>query len=198
MKKARATALAILAAITLVVPAPSRTAAQSRTPGGRETFTAFAVDLGGATRRTSTSHVKITIDRWSTDEERRRLVSTFTEGGEDDLLKALRGLKPLGRLSTPDSIGYDLRYAHQMPLASGGRRIIIATDRPMSYWESTRRPRSFNYPYTFVEMRIGPDGKGQGKMTVATKVNALGGDTIELENYDLTPVQLSEIRVSRE
>lgn len=197
MKEARTTVLAILAAVTLAIPVPSRIAAETRTPGARETFTAFAVDLGGATRRTSTSHVTITIDRWSTDEERRRLVSTFTEGGEDDLLKALRDLKPLGRISTPDSIGYDLRYAHQMPLASGGRRIIIATDRPMSYWESTQRPRSFDYPYTFIEMRIGPDGKGQGKMTVATRVNVFGTDTIELENYDMTPVQLSEIRSSR-
>lgn len=198
MKEARATVLAILAAITLVAPVPSRISAESRPPRGRETFTAFAVDLGGATRRTSTSHVKITIDRWSTDEERRRLVSAFTEGGEDDLLKSLRDLKPLGRISTPDSVGYDLRYAHQMPLASGGRRIIIATDRPMSYWESTQRPRSFDYPYTFIEMRIGADGKGQGKMTVATKVKVFGTDTIELENYDMTPVQLSGIRSSRE
>jgi hypothetical protein len=84
-----------------------------------------------------------------------------------------------------------------MPLASGGRRIIIATDRPLGYWESVNRPRSVDYPYTFVEMRIGADGKGQGKMTVATKVNMLGADTIELENYDLTPVQLSNIRASR-
>jgi hypothetical protein len=197
MKEARATVLAVLAALTLVVPVHSVISAQSGTGGGRETFTAFAVDLGGSTRRTSTSQVKITIDRWSTDEERRRLVSSFTEGGEDDLLKTLRDLKPLGRISTPDSIGYDLRYAHQMPLASGGRRIIIATDRPMSYWESTQRPRSVDYPYTFIEMRIGADGKGQGKMTVATKVNMLGTDTIELENYDMTPVQLSEIRSSR-
>jgi hypothetical protein len=192
MKKARATILAIFTALTLTIPAASET------PATRETFTAFAVDLGGSSLRNTTAHVKITVDRWSTDAERRQLVSAFTEGGDDDLLKSLRKLKPLGRISTPDSLGYDLRYAHQMPLASGGRRIIIATDRPMSYWESAQRPRSFDYPYTFIEMRIGADGKGQGKMTVATKVNALGGDTIELENYDLTPVQLSEIRASRE
>jgi hypothetical protein len=192
MKEARSAILAVLAALTLIVPAASDT------NPGRETFNGFAVDLGGSSLRNNTSHVRITIDRWSTDAERRQLVSAFTEGGDDDLLKSLRKLKPLGRISTPDSIGYDLRYAHQMPLASGGRRIIIATDRPMSYWETTERPRSFNYPYTFIEMRIGPDGKGEGKMTVATKVNALGGDTIELENYDLTPVQLSEIQASRE
>jgi len=184
------TAAVIVAGLALATPV------RSEDKMGRETFTAFAVDLGNSGRSSSTSQVKITIDRWSTDEERRRLVTSFQESGDDALLKDLQKLKPLGRISTPDSIGYDLRYAHQMPLASGGRRIIIATDRPMTYFERANRPRSADYPYTFIEMRIGADGKGQGKMTVATKINMLGEDTIELENYDLTPVQLSAIRAS--
>ena len=189
MKQLRALAL-ILVGLALTVPV------RSDSPAGRETFTGFAVDIGGSTRRTSASHVKITVDRWSTEEERRRLVSAFTESGDDALLKELQKMKPLGRISTPDSIGYDLRYAHQMPLATGGRRILIATDRPMTYWERANRPRSADYPYTFIEMRLDAKGKGQGKMTVATKVNAFG-DTIELENYDLAPVQLSNITASR-
>ena len=165
-------------------------------PPAGETFTAFAVDMGGSNRPSSTSNVKITIDRWSTDAERRRLVSAFTEGGPDAFLKELQKIKPLGRISTPDSIGYDLHYAHQVPLATGGRRIMIATDRPMSFWERANHPRSADYPYTVIEMRVDANGKGQGKMTVATKVNAFG-DIIELENYDFTPVQLSNIQASK-
>jgi hypothetical protein len=182
--------LAFIAA-AVVLAAPLR----SETPAGRETFNAFAVDMGGPQRRSSTAMVKITVDRWSTEAERRRLVSAFGESGTDAFLKELQKLKPLGRVSTPDSIGYDLHYAHQVPLASGGRRIIIATDRPMSYWEAVNRPRSVDYPYTVIEMRIGADGKGQGKLNLATKVNAFG-DVIELENYDFTPVQLTNIRAS--
>lgn len=189
MKTLRGLAV-VLAVLILAIPV------QSADPAGRETFTGFAVDTGGSRRPTSTSHVKITIDRWSTESDRRRLVSAFTEGGEDALLKELQKMKPLGRISTPDSLGYELRYAHQIPLASGARRILIATDRPLSYWESVNRPRSADYPYTFIEMRIDGSGKGQGKMTVATKVNAFG-DTIELENYDMTPVHLANIRASR-
>jgi len=180
----------IVAGLALTAPVRSDSSA------GRETFTAFAIDIGGSNRPSSTSHVKITIDRWSSDDERRRLVSAFRESGPDAFLEELRKIKPLGRISTPDSIGYDLKYAHQIPLPTGGRRIMIATDRPLSYWERVNRPRSADYPYTFVEMRLDANGKGQGKMTVATKVTAFG-DTIELENYDLTPVQLSIIRASK-
>ena len=190
MMLVRRTAAMVAAGLALATPL------RSETPMGRETFTAFAVDIGGSNRPTSTSPVTITIDRWSTADERRRLVSAFQENGPDALLKQLRKIKPLGRISTPDTIGYDLKYAHQVPLASGGRRIMIGTDRPLSYWESVNRPRSADYPYTVIEMRLDADGKGQGKMTVATKVNAVG-DTVELENYDLTPVQLSNIRTER-
>jgi hypothetical protein len=182
-----------LAVLTLLAAV---TAARADTPAGRETFTGYAIDVGGSGRPLSTSHVMITVDRWSTGEDSRRLVSVFKESGADALLKELQKMKPLGRISTPDSIGYDLRYARQATLASGGRRIVIATDRPMTYWERVNTPRSVDYPFTFIEMRLDAKGKGQGKMTVATKVNAFD-ETIELENYDLTPVQLSGIRSER-
>jgi hypothetical protein len=182
--------------VVAVVTLGLASAAQSDTTPGRETFNAFAVDLGGTTRATSASHVKITVNRWSTADDTRRIVGAFKESGDEGLLKELRKMKSLGRLSTPDSIGYDLRYATQTTLASGARRVIIATDRPLSYWETVNRPRSINYPFTFIEMRLDASGKGEGKMTVATKVNALG-ETIELENYDVTPVQLSAITSSR-
>jgi hypothetical protein len=196
MKKSARTRLSIFGALALAAALGLTVTAQSDTPAGRETFNGFAVDIGGSDRGSSTSHVRITVDRWSTPEDTRRLVSAFRESGDEALLKELRKMKSLGRISTPDSIGYELRYATQTTLASGARRVLIATDRPLSYWETVNRPRSINYPFTFIEMRIGPNGKGEGKMTVATKVNALG-DTIELENYDLTPVQLSSITASR-
>jgi len=188
--KRRCTLAVAAAGLALTVPL------HSAAPPGRETFTAYAVDVGSSQRRTSTSYVTITIDRWSTDDERRRLVSAFTEGGPDAFLKEVQKRKSVGRIFTPDSIGYDLKYAHQVPLATGGRRILIATDRPLSFWEEVNRPLSAEYPFTVVEMRLDAKGKGQGKMTVATKVNAFG-DTIELENYDLAPVRLSNIQASK-
>jgi hypothetical protein len=194
MKKSSRTRLRLFAA--LAIGATLGLTVSADTPAGRETFTGFAVDIGGSNRPTSTSHVKITVDRWSTAEDTRRLVSAYRESGDTALLKELQKMKPLGRLSTPDSIGYDLRYASQTMLASGARRVLIATDRPLSYWETVNRPRSVDYPFTFIEMRIGPDGKGEGKLTLATRVNAIG-DQIELENYDLAPVQLSSITASR-
>jgi hypothetical protein len=163
----------------------------------RETFTAFAVSLGGPTQRSGAGTILITVDRWSTAEERRALVSAFKEKGPDGLRDALQKIEPLGRIRTPDSIGYDLRYAHQVALPGGGRRILLGTERPISYRELVAGARSTDYPFTVVEMRLDAKGEGQGKLSVATRIVG-EGDAVELENYDMAPVQLTSIRAKRE
>src|SRR5687767_1942336 len=95
-------------------------AAHAATPEGQERFSAFAVDLGGS-YGAATSLIQINIDRWSTPDERRNLESVFAEGGPDALLAALHDTKPVGRIYATGTLGYDLRFAYEVPLASGGR-----------------------------------------------------------------------------
>lgn len=186
--------LAATAAVAAMLAAPAAFAEDEKT---RETFTAFAVSLGGPTQRSGAGIVLITVDRWSTAEERRALVSAFKEKGPDGLRDALQEIEPLGRIRTPDSLGYDLRYAHQVALPGGGRRILLGTERPISARELMAGARSTDYPFTVVEMRLDAKGEGQGKLSVATRVVG-EGDAVALENYDLAPVQLTKVRATRE
>ena len=184
--------LIVVAAVAGLAAAAS---ARAETPAGRERFSAYAIDLEGAYGAT-TSVVQIDVNRWSTDEDRRNLESIFEEKGPDALLAAMRKIRPVGRIHTPGSVGYDLRFAYQVPLASGGRRIVIGTDRPLSFYEASARPRSADYPFTVLEMRVDANGRGQGNMVVASRVTGMG-ETIELENYSTTPVRLVQVRLDR-
>ena len=187
------TRLAVSAALAaLVLGLGSWTTAQ--THGGPERFTAVAVANNNIA--TGAGTVLINVDRWTTDAERNRLVDVLMKEGPRTLLDELTDIRSVGRIRTPDSLGYDLHYAHETPTEEGGRRIVIATDRPIGFWESVNRPRTLQYPFTVIQMQMGGDGEGRGTMSYATRIRAYG-DIIELEDFATSPVMLTEITSSR-
>jgi hypothetical protein len=184
-------ALGISLGIAALLTAPTTT---GQTMGEREEFTANAIvnnNLGSGAGR-----VIMRVTRWSTEAERGQLARTLMKTGANDLLDQLREMKSVGTIRTPDSLGYDLRYAHQEPGADGGRRVVLATDRPMSFWEAVNQPRTVDYPFTVIQMEIDKNGEGKGTMSYATKIIARG-NTIELENFASAPVMLTEIRAKK-
>ena len=158
-------------------------------------LTAFAVDMSNMANRTRAGTVDIIINRWASDQERDTLRAALREGGTDSLLKALQKIKePAGYIRTPSSIGYPLRFARQIPTPEGGKRIIVATDRYVSFLEATSQPRSIDYPFMLVDIRLGPDGKGTGKLMPLAKVTESEDHVVEIENYASEPVRLNEVR----
>ena len=165
----------------------------AQTTGQPERFTANAVSLSPE-YGTGQQVVEFTVNRWSPEAERERLVSVLQQKGPEELLKQLQKLKPVGRIRTPDSLGYDLRYAAQMPAEDGGRTIVIATDRPIGFWEATQRPRSFDYPFTVIQMKLDREGHGSGTLSYATRIVPRGNNVIELEDFATQPIMLNNIK----
>jgi len=156
---------------------------------------AFAVNMANVATGAN-ADVDINITRWSTEAERQKLITTFTEKGPSKLLDALQDQKPVGIFKLPNRLGYDLRFARLIPLEDGGRRILILTDRPISEYEAREQPRTVDYPFTLIEIRLKKDGTGEGKISVATKITLNKKDnTVELENYQSEPVRLTNVRV---
>jgi hypothetical protein len=163
----------------------------AQTRGEPEQFNASFVDINTG----RTGPLQISVTRWSTPAERATLQQTLFKKGQDALLEALRDMRPVGRISTPGNIGYDLRFAEQRTLPDGGREIILATDRPMSFWEIVNKPRSSQYPFTWLQFRMRSDGTGQGKVAVAARITGEEADAlIEVEDFAIQPVRLENIR----
>ena len=163
----------------------------AQTLGEPEEFNATAIvnnNLGSGA-----GMVLIRVTRWSTDAETMRLLSTLKSKGPEKLLDELKDMKSVGTIRTPDTLAYDLRYSHESKGEDGGRQIVLATDRPIGFWEQARQPRTIQYPFTVVQMHFDGDGRGQGTLSYATKITA-HGNRIELENYATQPVMLTEIR----
>ncbi|HEY0283910.1 MAG TPA: hypothetical protein VGC23_00860 [Vicinamibacterales bacterium] len=140
----------------------------------------------------------MSVTRWTTEAERTTFQQTLFKKGQDELLDTLRDGRSVGRIYTPGNIGYDLRYAESKALPDGGREIILATDRPMSVWEIINRPRSSDYPFTWVQFRIRPDGTGEGELFVAARIiGEEADDLIEIQDFAITPVRLQNITSRR-
>jgi hypothetical protein len=162
----------------------------SQTSGDRESFTAIAVVNNNLAAGAGT--VLIDITRWSTPAETEALAQTLMQKGPEALLSKLQQERPTGTIRTPDSLAYDLRFAHQAPGKDGGRRIVLATDRPIGFWEARSGSRTLDYPFTVVQMELGADDKGTGTLSYATKIEA-AGNVIQLENFATAPVMLTKI-----
>lgn len=60
---------------------------------------------------------------------------------------------------------------------------------------SVAAARSIQYPFTVVELRIGPNGEGEGKLSIATRITAdREHGIITLENCDTQPVMLKNVK----
>ena len=125
--------------------------------------------------------VQIVIERWSTTAERESLValvsqSTDKRGGQDKLLKALGKITPrVGFIRTPNSLGWDLRYAYDFVQPDGTRKIVIATDKPVSFGAAVAGAESLDYPFTLIEMRMGANSKGEGRMLARSAISTKDG-----------------------
>jgi hypothetical protein len=186
-------AVPLALAAALLVPLAAATAgSEDAAPVLR--LRAFAIDLNN---RAKTNTVDIVIERWSTPEEATNLKAVLVEKGGDKLLSTLQKVKPrCGFARTSTSLGWDIYFAKEVPLPDGGRKITLASDRPVSMWEARNSGRSMDYEFSLAEIRLPANGKGEGKAIKAAKVTFnKEKNTLEIENYQREPVRLNEITI---
>lgn len=155
----------------------------------KETYRANAIALGRGL-----ADLQITITRWTTDEERDLLLKTLVEQGQEAMLKILEKQKETGFMRLPNTMGYRLYYAYQIQ-DSNRRRIVVATDRPVSMVEAWRNGRSMDYAITLIQLQLDENNKGEGWMGFAVKLKFdPEKKTLDIENYGTDPVQLKSVR----
>jgi len=158
-------------------------------------FQCFAASLGTG----AAGVVDITLNRWSTDEEREMLLTTLQEFGEDRLLAALEKIRPpVGYMRTPNSLGYDLYYARRIDNPDGSYRVIVATNRRVAFREASNNTRSMQYQFNVIELHLDKDGKGEGKMVPMAKVSwDAKAKKLEIENYNALPIDLINVKAQK-
>ena len=191
----------VIAATALIMAAPAAPQAQDLE---KLEIEAFAVNMSNIATG-SNAIVQISVNQWSTAEERKRLITAMIEKGPKELLKQLQDAPVKGRFRIPTArrpdphnlaLGLDIRYAWQVAGEDGGRRIVLAFDRYIGFQEARSQPRTYDYPFSLIEIRVNSAGQGEGRFAVATKISFdKSKNQIELENYSSEPVRLNNVKV---
>ncbi len=165
--------------------------ASAQTMGTPERFTASAININNG----RADNIDITVNRWSSDKQRDALMAVVQKKGVERLLDALQDVPAVGHFGVPGNLSWDIRFARELPLPDGGERVVLVTDRRISFWEAAVRPRSIDYPFTVIELHLNRDGEGEGTMSIATKViYDKAQNMITLENFQNQPVRLTNVK----
>lgn len=195
MKRQLAAIVLGLFSLGVFAAAPAQTRPQTRPePGNKpiEIFKAFAVQMQSG----KAGPVDIVITRWSTDEEREKLLGILKEAGQPAMIAALQKLPQVGYIRMPNSMGVALFYARSTELPDGARQVVIGTDRSIGM--ATEAPTLSRYDATVIELHLPKDGaRGEGKIVLAAKASVGKDGKVQISNYSGEPVRLKDVVASK-
>jgi hypothetical protein len=157
-----------------------------------EEFSAHFTNIGNV-GGTGATPVTIRITRWTPDDEYSTLMKVLAKEGNEAFTRELQRMKTTGSIGVPQSLAYPLLYARQVRNAEGGRKIILITDRPMTFQERTGSSISRDYPLTWIEMTLNKEDRGEGTVVLAARLQLLG-EVLGIEDLSTQPARLTQIR----
>lgn len=125
-------------------------------------------------------------------------VELFQRSGQKAVISRWQKQQPVvGRLLEAGKLGRDLRVAHTEPLADGGRRVTLFYDREITLSEMRHMSRTREYPVTWIELEIGPDGRGHGRLIPVGRLKLDDGH-LTVEKWGIQDVRLNDVTVKTE
>ena len=159
-------------------------------------FEAVAVNMSNVGPR-GQARLQIRVDRWSTDEERAKLMEALvaqTRGGRE-LANTLFSKESVGTIRESTSLAYDLRYARSNPI-EGGRQIILATDRRIAFAEAWSASRTLDYNVSLIVLNVDEEGRGDGQIMLGAEFGwNEEQNLVEIEHFASQPIRLNNVRL---
>ncbi len=152
-----------------------------------------ATAFGTSTQMGGNFNIKVRIFRFSTPEDQKTLIDAFLSGKNAGLSKALSKMKPVGRISLPGTVGYEIAYATKVDTPTG-RKIRFVTDRKILFGEAYHSTRSKDYDLTAGEIDINDQDKSKsgGVLIPAAKLVMTQDEELQMELFK-NPWRLTNI-----
>jgi hypothetical protein len=197
--------LIVISCVLLIGMRPQPSNAQDKSSGrsGKEVFTGnviffdgtFGPGFGRGSRGTNVDTFTLTVQSYTPDNEVQSMLSALQSDKQDGLLRLLRKEKR-GTIQIGTRLGRDVQ-AVWMTQTEEGRKVYALSERWMGFGELRRGARSTDYPFTYLEIYVEEDNKGEGSLIPAARVRSKGGNNIEVENFGIYPARLTNVKLVR-
>lgn len=127
----------------------------------------------------------------TSDEEQQHDAEALRSGGQGALLDKVRGRR-LGSFEIAGHPGSDVRVAHVRQTQQGLRLTLLFESGPPAF-ASRAGSRAEDYPFAYVELYMSVEGKFEGMLVPAARVEYAAGEAA-LEDFGAYPAQLSGAR----
>jgi hypothetical protein len=191
MKRSQARHVAVLALAGIFLTAAAL-AVQEKAKAVKEDFSGNLLLWAAGAMSGRSTRLTMTIEHWTTDEERAALLKELTEGGSDALLKAMRKTT-VGYVRTAQSLRYALNIASSFQTEKG-RVIRLVTERPIAFGEAAISTRSMDYEFGVIEFTLNAEGKGEGVVIPTAKVSISKDGKLEVETLGTGPQKLLNVK----
>ena len=158
-----------------------------------EEYHALAANTSVDVNAPSLFELEIGLERYTTTAERETLQAAFEKRGQEGLLSALQKAPRIGSFRVPGNLSWEIRYAFHFMGRDNRKRIYLITDRNVSFAEAAARPRSMDYPFTVIELRVDDSGIGDGQVMVAAAVG-FERNNLAIEEFLDRPITLTKVR----
>lgn len=135
-----------------------------------ETIT--AVTTGSGTQSGQMTSVMVTINEFSTEEDRQILVDAFNKAQNTGLTNALSKMKAVGRISITGTLGMDITYIRLIPTPTG-RQIRFVTNRTIAHGKALpdeHSPQSFTLTGGVFDLNDSDRKKSKGVLYPAARL----------------------------
>jgi len=148
----------------------------------KEVYTGTVVAIGGQFGGASRPFT-LEITGYTPGEEVQQDFEILQTRGQDDFMKAISH-KKLGRFSLDGQVGRDLNFVQESQTEKS-RKITILFERWLRMFEVRYGTRTRDYPFTYIELFVDDNGKGDGSIVGLAKVSAdkKNPNTLDIENY---------------
>lgn len=178
-------------ALLVLVAAPA--AQRSKPYTAPETF---STQLQARTEAAgSAASMKIQIDKYTSDNDRKTITEALTHGGYPDFLVAFRKAPAVGRIEL-GAEKFTVRWAREQPTPKGGRSITVVTDQPIYFLGGGKvdaKPRA-GFELSVVQLSVDDLGLGTGTMAAAARIKPDGNGGVVMEDYADQPIKLTYVR----